>query len=202
MGGYPWFRRRRFFLRKGPQGRFVAGLAVIVTAGLFLNIISAYFLIDRRLEARLYKIHLQANSTLDIIWPVIWKLSLVSAFLVTLSAVALGYYLIRRLDMALDSYLGAMKSVGRDGDLTVRVRVSANDMPAMGSAFEKAMGLLDERLGRVRAVAYRIETSMDELKRRAGVSEEPLKREELIGQLNQMMSRSDEALTDISIFRV
>ncbi len=202
MGRYPWFRRRRFFIRKGPQGRFVVGMAVVVTLGLLINIIAAYFLIDNRLAARLYKIHLQASSTLDIIWPVIWKLTLGSAFFVVLAGVALGYYLTRRLDIVLVSYLDVMKRAGQDKDLTVRVRTSSHDLSDAGSAFNRAIMFFDERLGKAKVAATEIETSMKEINRLMGAQEEPLRREELIAELNHMMSRSNEALNDISIFRV
>jgi len=196
-------QEKAVFHQKGATGPLCGRLSVIVTAGLPINIIAAYFLIDKRLGARLDRIHLQANSTLDIIWPVIWKLSLVSVFFVALAGVVPGYYLMRRLDTALAFYLEAMKMAGQEGDLTVRVASQSHGIPAVGGAFNRAMRLLDERFGRVRHAAAHIEdSSMKELSRLMGPPGEPLRREVLIEELNHMMSRSEEALKDISIFRV
>jgi len=54
------------------------------------GIIAAYFLIDNRFAAELYKIHLQAETSLDIIWPVTWKLSGGRVFLRPLPMLPLG----------------------------------------------------------------------------------------------------------------
>jgi len=202
MGKYPWVWRRQYFIRKGPQGRFVFGLALIVTVGLIINVLAAYFLIDHRLSARLYKIHLQVGSTLDIIWPVIWKLSLVSAFFVAITGVALGYYLMRSLDIALLSYLKSMRMAGEDGNLTVRALDAHHDLPALGESFNMGMRLLDERFGRVKRGVSEIDASMKGITGITAQPAEPLRRKDLIEELDLMISRSDEALNEISIFRV
>jgi len=55
------------FIIKGPQSPFVAVPALIVAFRSCISIIAACFLVDNRLAERLYKIHLQAETSLDII---------------------------------------------------------------------------------------------------------------------------------------
>ncbi len=201
MGRYPWLRRRRFFISAGLQGRFVAGLAVITAAGLLLNLAASYVLIDRRLEARLYKIHLQVNSTLDIIWPAVWKLSLVSAFLIALGGVALAFFLARRLEGGLSPFLAAMKRAG-GGDLTACVKVQRGGLEGLGASFNSAMDFIRQRFARVQGAAVRMRGTMNELKIMSGPSGAPLERDEIRTRLEEMISLSDEALKEISKLRV
>ncbi len=201
MGRYPWLRRRRFFISAGLQGRFVAGLAIITAAGLVLNLAASYFLIDRRLEARLYKIHLQVNSTLDIIWPAVWKLSLVSAFIIALGGVVLAFFLTRRLESGLSPILAAMKRVGQ-GDLTTRVGVQRGGLEGLTIAFNSAVEFFCKRFQRVQAAAVRMRGTMNELKIVAGPRGAPLERDEIRTRLEEMISLSDEALKEISKLRV
>jgi len=201
MGRYPWLRRRRFFISTGLQGRFVAGLAIITAAGLVLNLAASYFLIDRRLEARLYKIHLQVNSTLDIIWPAVWKLSLVSAFVIALGGVVLAFFLTRRLEAGLSPFLAAMRRAG-EGDLTTGVGVHRGGLEGLESAFNGALDFLRQRFSRVQAAAVRLRGTMNELKIMAGPSGAPLERDEIRTRLEEMISSSDEALKEISKLRV
>jgi methyl-accepting chemotaxis protein len=201
MGRYPWLRRRRFFISAGLQGRFVAGLAIITAAGLVLNLAASYFLIDRRLEARLYKIHLQVNSTLDIIWPAVWKLSLVSAFLIALGGVVLAFFLARRLEAGLSPFLAAMKRAG-EGDLTTRVGVQRGGLEGLETAFNSAIDFFRQRFQRVQGAAVRMRGTMNELKIMAGPTGAPLERDEIRTRLEEMISLSDEALKEISKLRV
>jgi len=98
-------RAEAVFIIKGPQSPFVFGPTLIVTPGACINIIAAYFLVDNRFAGRLYKIHLQAETSLDIIWPVIRKFFLGSVFLrplpVLLPGIILGDALMYRLPLFL-----------------------------------------------------------------------------------------------------
>ncbi len=201
MGRYPLLRRRRFFVSTGLQGRFVAGLAVITALGLSLNIFAAYYLIERRLGERLYKIHLQANSTLDIIWPAVWKLSVASALVIAIGGVLLAYVLARRLEAGLRPYLKAMKDIA-GGDLGAGVQECGPGLEGLRGAFNNAVMYLRARFSVAKTAATRLKSEMDELNL---VTEPPgatFERDELRTRLEEIISISNTALKEISKLRV
>jgi len=128
-------RAEAVFIINGPRSPFVFGPALIVTTGASINIIAAYFLVDNRLAERLYKIHLQAETSLDIISSVIRKFSLGSAFFAALAGVAPGYHLRGRLDISPASFLETMKRAGLDGDLAVTADAGMRNRPESGGVF-------------------------------------------------------------------
>ncbi|MFQ5479891.1 MAG: hypothetical protein ACE5DW_01275 [Thermodesulfobacteriota bacterium] len=203
MGKYPWLRRRKFFIKRSLQGRFVAGLVILVTCGLFIDLVAAYFLIEGRLTERLYKIHLQVSSTSDIIGPVIWKLATVSVPFIVLAGVALGYMLTRSLEAGLTRQIEAMKMAGQDGDLTVRLAAaSSNNLETARGAFNDAMELLDERCAAVQVSAAEIEAAMKELGPAEDIRASELSRAEVIKKLDHMSTKTEFALNKLSIFKV
>ncbi len=201
MGLFPGMRRRRYFISRGLQGGFVIGLAVIVGLGLLLDFTASYFLIDRTLDARLYKIHLQANSTLDIIWPVIWKLSIASAFFIALGGLVLAFFLVRRLEAGLAPYLSAMKKAG-DGDFTARVESGARGLSDVRESFNMAMAVFGARFAVIKDLSRGIEQSMGEISRSMEAPGSALKVDTLRQRLTVMAIASDEAIDELSKFRV
>lgn len=202
MGKYPWLRRRRFFIDKALQGRFVAVLAVLVAVGLFIDLVAAYFLIEHRLGDRLYKIHLQVSSTSDIIWPVIWKLATVSVPIIILMGVILGYLFTRSLEHGLAHYVETMKSAGQEGDITVRLDGPCNHLETARVAFNEGMEVLDERLRAVKEAAREIEVAVKGINHPAGSVEGALSRAEVARQLDHIGNKTDYALKMLSTFKV
>ncbi len=203
MGKYPWLRRRRFFIVRSMQGRFVAGLVILVACGLFIDLGAAYFLIEGRLGERLYKIHLQVSSTSDIIWPVIWKLATVSVPFILLAGIVLGYLLTRSLEGGLGRHIEAMKKAGQEGDLTVRLGAgSRNSLETARVAFNDAMELLDERFAAVQGAALEIEGVMKGLSRSERLAGGEVNRAEVIKRLDHMSTKTEYALKKLSIFKV
>jgi len=138
---------------------------------------------------------------LDIIWPAVWKLSLVSAFVIALGGVVLAFFLTRRLEAGLSPFLAAMRRAG-EGDLTTGVGVHRGGLEGLESAFNGALDFLRQRFSRVQAAAVRLRGTMNELKIMAGPSGAPLERDEIRTRLEEMISSSDEALKEISKLRV
>ncbi|MFQ5354163.1 MAG: hypothetical protein ACE5DR_04385 [Thermodesulfobacteriota bacterium] len=202
MGKYPWLRRRRFFIDKALQGRFVAGLAVLVAVGLFIDLVAAYFLIEGRLEERLYKIHLQVSSTSDIIWPVIWKLTALSVPFIILIGFILGYLLTRSLEGGLARHIGAMKSAGREGDLTVRLNGSGAHLETAQRAFNECIELLDVRLQAVQEAAAEIDNTVTGINQSARSPASALSRAEVARELDRIGKKTDYALKKLFIFKV
>jgi len=202
MGKYPWLRRRRFFINRALQGRFVVGLAVLVSCGLFVDLLAAYVLIQGRLDARLYKIHLQASSTSDIIWPVIWKLSVFSVPFIVIAGLVFGYILTRSLERGLACYVEGMKNAGWGGDLTVRIASPPRHLESSRRAFNDAMELFDERFAALQTAAFEIEGDMKGLRRHVGSPGRISSKAEVIERLEGMSSKTDYALKKLLTFKV
>ncbi len=202
MGKYPWLRRRRFFINRSLQGRFVIGLAVLVSCGLFLDLLAAYILIEGRLDERLYKIHLQASSTSDIIWPVIWKLSAFSVPFIIIAGLVFGYVLTRSLERGLAFYIEAMKNAGQGGDLTVRIAGLPHHLESPRGAFNDSMELFDERFTAVQAEVAEINGLARGLVCYRSASGRMSVKTEVIERLESMSSKTDSALKKLLTFKV
>ncbi|MCL4873518.1 hypothetical protein KJ039_05505 [bacterium] len=126
------WRRRNYFIDGKLQSRFAAAFAGTVLLGLLLNLLAAYFLIDRELGQGLYKIHIKIRTTSEIAVPVLLKLGAVTVSAVLSVSAVVGYFVLRRIELPLLEVREAVKVVSR-GDLTRRV---SSEMPgALADAF-------------------------------------------------------------------
>lgn len=126
------WRRRNYFIDRKLQSRFAAAFAGTVLLGLLLNLLAAYFLIDRELGQGLYKIHIKIRTTSEIAVPVLLKLGAVTVSAVLSVSAVVGYFVLRRIELPLIELREAVKGVS-SGDLTRRV---SSEMPgALADAF-------------------------------------------------------------------
>lgn len=128
------WRRRNYFVDRKLQSRFAAAFAVTVLLGLLLNLLAAYFLIDRELGQGLYKIHIKIRTTSEIAVPVLLKLGVATVFAVMAASAVIGYLVLRRIEVPLLEVREAVKRVS-GGDLTRRV---SNETPGgLADAFNE-----------------------------------------------------------------
>lgn len=122
MGSAPrHYKRRNFFIKKGLQARFIVAFSLAVAAGLILNLLLAYYLIDKGLTEEIYKVHLKIKTTTDIAGPILWKLGAVTTPVVLAIAAFAGYHLTRRVEIPLLTFREAVGATTL-GDLTKRLR--------------------------------------------------------------------------------
>ncbi len=119
------WRRRNYFVDRRLQSRFAAAFAATVLLGLLLNLLAAYFLIDRELGQGLYKIHIKIRTTSEIAVPVLLKLGAATISAVLAASAVIGYFVLRRIEVPLLELREAVKGASR-GELARRV---SNDMP-------------------------------------------------------------------------
>lgn len=119
------WRRRNYFVDRRLQSRFAAAFAATVLLGLLLNLLAAYFLIDRELGQGLYKIHIKIRTTSEIAVPVLLKLGAATISAVLAASAVIGYFVLRRIEVPLLELREAVKGVSR-GELARRV---SKDMP-------------------------------------------------------------------------
>ncbi|MFQ5735612.1 MAG: hypothetical protein ACE5GY_01970 [Thermodesulfobacteriota bacterium] len=154
------YRRRKFFIKRGLQGRFVIGFSSAVLIGLLLNMLLVYFLIDRELASELYTIHLKIRTTSQIAVPVLWKLAAVTVpFILAVSAVV-GYFLTRRVEGSLEEVGQTLKKTGH-GDFTQRLGGSAGT--ELSGTFNSAVKSLARKFGALKTSGALLDEGLDRL---------------------------------------
>lgn len=174
-GERPTFRRRNYFIKKGLQSRFIAGFSLAVFLGLFLNILVAYFLIDRELAQELYKIHIKIRTTSEIAVPVLLKLSAVTIPSILAALAAVGFFLTRRIELPLLRFKDAIQtrsrgdfsedlSINMPGELPAAFDNMSRSLEAVLNSVKKSARLLDkesDRLARTEAAGGDFKTALE-----------------------------------------
>jgi len=140
--------RRKFFINKKLQGKFIAGFTLAVFLGLVANLLVSYFLIDRELNEELYKIHIKIRTTSDIAVPILAGLGAVMVPSILAVSAATGFFLTRRVELPLLDFRDAIRKRAQ-GDLSQDL---SEDMPpelapafaAMSSSMEAVFVSLKE----------------------------------------------------------
>jgi methyl-accepting chemotaxis protein len=198
---YPRFRRRHFLTDKALQSRFILGFSLVAFFGIIINLLVAYFLIDRELAAELYKIHLKVRTTSEIALPILLKLGAVTVPLIIIIAALIGRYFMRRVEEPLLPFLDALKRTG-EGDFTGRL--DADGGGRLGEVFEVFNNTCDtvgEVFGSINGSVAELERSVDELdaiiSRKDGSSGA-----EAASALDKLSARSEEALKEVLRFKI
>ena len=154
------YRRRKFFVNKGLQSRFVIGFSSAVFVGFLVNLVLVYFLIDRELSEELYKIHLKIRTTSDIAVPVLLKLGAITIPSIVIVSAAIGYFLTRRVEGSLKEFRQVVGQTGR-GDLTQRFEGSAST--ELSGPFNTAVISLERRFGALKKSGLALEDGLGRL---------------------------------------
>lgn len=166
-GQYPKYRRRNFFIKRHLQGKFVAGFTCFVLAGIILNLLLAYYLIDSRLTEEIYRIHLTVRSTSELAWPVLWKLSLVTVCVGFFAAAGIGYRLTRRVEAPVLDFIGNVRSAA-GADFSKRfARAEFNGLEDLRVFYNRMAHSIEKRLCAVQGSAVEMEKSCEKVSRLA-----------------------------------
>ena len=198
---YPRFRRRHFLTDKALQSRFILGFSLVVFFGILINLLVAYFLIDRELAAELYKIHLKVRTTSEIALPILWKLGAVTVPLIIIIAALIGRYFMRRVEEPLVPFLDALKRTG-EGDFTGRLDTGGDGrLTEVFEVFNNTCDAVGEGFGSIKGAVAGLERSVDELD--ALISrKERASGAELASALDDLSARSEKALKEVSRFKI
>ncbi|GMR04214.1 MAG: hypothetical protein BMS9Abin23_0105 [Thermodesulfobacteriota bacterium] len=200
MGVYPRFRRRHYFIKKGLQGKFVFGFSALVIFGFAANLAVVYFLIDRELEAGLYKTHLRVLGTSEIIWPLLWKLGVVTVPVIVIAAAVIGYYLTRRIETPLYNFMDALKKTG-EGDFTRRLHTDSANLQEVAREFNETAEFFEKSFSAVKKSALSLERTVEGLNFLLTEAEDSTE-EEVLEMLGNFTNQRKKVLKDLSIFKV
>ena len=173
--GQPAFRRRKFFINRKLQSRFIAGFTLAVLLGLTANLLVSYFLIDRELNEELYKIHIKIRTTSEIAVPILLKLSAVTIPAILAASAVIGFFLTRRIEMPLLQFKDVIQSRSRGdfskdlsknmpGELPAAFNGMSRSLEAVFSSLKKSASILDKesvRLGKPEAARAEIESALE-----------------------------------------
>ncbi len=193
---FPRFRRRKYFIKKGLQARFVLGFCSIVLLGFLLNLAVAYFLIDNELARQLYGVHLKVRSTSAITMPILMRLAAVMVPFIVIVSAMIGYYLTQRTELPLHSFRNAVRKASL-GDLR---QEQPEDMTGeLPEAFNKAVGSLEAGFRSLKRRASGLEKASDRL---ASVITGRRNKDELSAALDDMASSIKITGQEIVKFKV
>lgn len=195
----PKFRRRNYFIKKGLQGSFVLSFSAAVLAGLFINLVAAYFLIDRELSGELYRVHLKIRTTSEVAWPILWRLGALTVAAVIAVSVFIGWLLTRRVEAPLSVFLGAVRKAA-GGDLTGRLG-GKEGMEGLPEAFDSMASSLDKAISGVRSAVEALDERSTALNTALG-KDIASSRRALSGTLSGLSTEINAAMERISRLKV
>jgi len=158
------YRRRQYVIKRGLQLRFILGFSAAVVVGFLVNWSAAYFWIDRELSKELYKIHFKVDSISDIALPILFKIGVVTAPLIVILSAVIGYFLTRRVELPMRSFLEVVRDFGR-GDFTKRLptdmpvelperfNMMADSLESASRSFKEGVKRLQEEVGKLESLA-------------------------------------------------
>jgi len=200
---YPKFRRRNFFIKRRLQGKFVAGFTAMVLAGIILNLLLAYYLIDSRLTDEIYRIHLTVRSTSEVAWPVLWKLSLATVCVGSFVTAGIVYHLTRRIETPVLDFIGNIRSAA-GADFSKRFAgAGINGLEDLRVFYNGMAHSIEKRLGAVMGLAVEMEKSCEKVSRMA--AKKSLTRadiEELKKELGAISGAEMKARHELARFKV
>ncbi|GMR05251.1 MAG: hypothetical protein BMS9Abin24_047 [Thermodesulfobacteriota bacterium] len=191
------YRRRKFFINKGLQGRFVIGFSSAVFVGLLVNLVLVYFLIDRELAGELYKIHLKIRTTSEIAVPVLLKLGAVTIPSIIIISAVIGYLLTSGIEGSLKEFRRAVRETGR-GDLTQRFSGSAST--ELSGPFNSALKSLAQRFGALKRSGHALDEGLGRLN--SALGRDPVSRAEIEDALGGVRGARESIGRELSGFKL
>lgn len=170
------YKRRNLLIKKGMQSRFVLGFTTVVAGGFVLNLLLSYYLIDRALEAELYRSHLTIRTTADIAGPVLWRLGAATAAAIAVVSAVIGYYLTEGVEEPLHGFVESIRKTSGGDLMSHRHAVSkktlrqAQDRPfdrlrtgppdRLTDVFHKAVSALEARFSTIKRSTGMLESGL------------------------------------------
>lgn len=95
--------RKRYFVRRGFQGRFIAAFVALALFGAIATAVAAGLAADRTLEEALFRAHFSERSTRDLLLPVLLKVNGAAAVAMIVGGILVALVLFARQARALDA---------------------------------------------------------------------------------------------------
>ena len=155
------YRRRRYFINKGLQLRFILIFALIVVVAFLINWQLVYYMVDKELAVELYKSHIKIRTTGEIIKPVLIKMNMILIPLLAVVTASAVILLTRAIELPIVGFRDAVEALG-NGKLATRFTGEAPGDLATGfntlaERYEGSFIKIEEEISALEGVATRLE---------------------------------------------
>jgi methyl-accepting chemotaxis protein len=192
--------RKAVFIDRRFQGAFILRFLLLLLVGTALFVLSAYVILDRRLEETYYSAHYTIKSTGEMLLPTLLALS--AAFVVVLgtAAVFITVYLSHHIAGPLYAIRRYLESISR-GELDFQPKLRLNDQTTpLSESLAHALETLNSRLVAIRSAADGVREASAKLPRHLNTLDASTA--ECRKDLEDLLAREDALIRDLDFFRL
>lgn len=173
-------QRRTIFIDKAFQGRFIAGVLLLILLSAFCSALLIYWLAGGELQAQSQTAHLNIMNALEHLGIAIFLANVVALLIAGCLAVFVMLYSSHKIAGPLYRFEKLCEQVG-DGQLDAITALREGDqLQDMGKAFAGMVGKLRERKGQRLALAAKLADQLEQIQK------DPAITANYSGQLGQM----------------
>lgn len=192
--------RKVVFIDRRFQGAFILRFLLLLLVGTALFVLSAYLILDKRLEETYYSAHYTIKSTGEMLLPTLLALS--AAFVVVLggAAIFITVYLSHHIAGPLYAIRRYLESISRgELDFQPKLRLSDQTTP-LSESLAHALETLNTRLVAIRSAADGVREASTKLPRHMKTLDESTA--ECRKDLEELLAREDALIRDLDFFRL
>lgn len=190
--------RKRLFIDRAFQGRFILAFSLLAITGTVLFAVVAYVILNRSLGDNLFSAHLAISRTGEMLTPTLTALSIAFALILGIASATLSLYVSHRISgplFAITRYLGMMA----EGKLNFEAKLRTNDQTCVvAESLNTTVGFLRGRLRRTRESAAQLRQGLDRLSE--SVKETKSGGEAALAAVSQMDARLRAIEEDLGAF--
>jgi len=150
-------RRRKYFINKRYQGRFIAVFVGVPAVGIAVAIAAMSHYINAAIEDNMFRSHIRAASTGEIILPVAVKVGLVLFVLGVFVIGMLALYYSMKAGRVVEGMLNAVRRLGA-GSLDFEVNIGqGHEFPGLERSFREMLAANRERVEGIKKAASELD---------------------------------------------
>lgn len=170
------FRRRKYFIKKKLQFRFVFGFSLTVIIGFLTSWTLVYYMVDKRLSEALYRSHIKIDTTGELISNILLKINLIVIPSLILVVIIVGLIIVRNATNPILGLKEAFEAL-EHGDLTPKTlrkevpgelaasfHAMTNNLSNTFASLKEKEADLEQTLTRLRKAADNSKISQNEVK--------------------------------------
>ncbi len=190
-------RRRKYFINKGYQGRFIASFITMSLSGVILTISAMFYYTHKGIEENLYRSHMKISSTSEIVVPVTVKVSLLFFLLGLIVIGLLALYYEKKARRLVRDMLDGLEKL-KEGRLDFEVRLGAEmEFPGLEASLNNMVALNRARLSEMKATVGGITETLELLS--AAAKEGVKGKVAAISELNEKLARLEKMLDNCKL---
>ncbi|MHB8837194.1 MAG: hypothetical protein ACYC9Y_16005 [Candidatus Methylomirabilia bacterium] len=192
--------RKVVFIDKRFQGEFILKFVLLLLVGTAVFVLSAYLILNRRLEDTYYSAHFAIKSTGEVLLPSLLALSGVFILVLGAAAVVITLYVSHHIAGPLFAIRRYLESVAR-GDLDFKPTLRLKDQTTpLAESLAHAVETLNARLVALRISADAMRVSSVSLSRH--MADSASASAECRKDLSELLAREEALMREMEFFRL